>query len=170
MSRTLRPLAALAMLAVITAGCSNGSAKNSNTATVSSTAASHDSTPTPRQKAVTFAACMRENGVADFPDPRASGDFPDFGVSVSPAVWDRALRACEDLKPPGSLSVRLSPAVRSAALKFARCMREHGVKDFPNPVNDEPLVDRRKIPSAAAPAGMSILNAAIQNCRGFVGG
>jgi len=57
MSRTVRPLAALAMLAVIVAGCSNGSAENSSTGTTSntgtakrsggsSTAASHNSTAT----------------------------------------------------------------------------------------------------------------------------
>jgi hypothetical protein len=56
MKRTLRPLAALAMLAVISAGCSSGSADNSSTGTTSntgtakssgssSTAASHNSTP-----------------------------------------------------------------------------------------------------------------------------
>jgi hypothetical protein len=181
MNRTLRPLAALAMLAVIIAGCSNGSAGNGNTRTTSSsgtanssgsssTAAGHTSTATPREKAVKYAACMRTNGVPDLPDPKASGDFPAFGVSVRPAVWDKALGACEALKPPGSLSARLSPAQQSAALTFAQCIRENGVKDFPDPANDEPLVDTRKIPSAATPAGMTILNAAIQKCRGFVGG
>jgi hypothetical protein len=165
MNRTLRPLAALAMLAVIIAGCSNGSAGNGNTRTTSSSG-----TATPREKAVKYAACMRTNGVPDLPDPKASGDFPAFGVSVSPAVWDKALGACEALKPPGSLSARLSPAQQSAALKFAQCMRENGVKDFPDPANDEPLVDTNRIPSAATPAGMTILNAAIQKCRGFVGG
>jgi hypothetical protein len=181
MNRTLRPLAALAMLAVIIAGCSNGSAGNGNTRTTSSsgtanssgsssTAASHTSTATPREKAVKYAACMRTNGVPDLPDPKASGAFPAFGVSVSPAVWDKALGACEALKPPGSLSARLSPAQQSAALKFAQCMRDNGVKDFPDPANDEPLVDTNRIPSSATPAGMTILNAAIQKCRGFVGG
>jgi hypothetical protein len=171
---------------VIVAGCSNGSAGNGNTGTTSnsgtttssgnanisgssSTAASHNSTATAREKAVKFAACMRENGYPDFPDPKASGAFPAFRVSVNPAVWDKALRACEALKPPDSLSARLSPEQQSAAFKFAQCIREHGVKDFPDPVNDEPLVDRR-IPSAATPAGMSILNAAIRKCRHFVGG
>jgi len=119
---------------------------------------------------VKFSECMRENGYPDFPDPKASGDFPSFGVSVSPAVWDKALRACKALKPPGSLSAKLSPEQQSAALKFAQCVRENGVKDFPDPVNDEPLVDTTKIPSSATPGGMSILRAAMQKCQGFVGG
>jgi hypothetical protein len=178
MRRTLRPLAALAMLALIVAGCSNGSAENGNTSTAnstgtasststagSSTAASHNSTATPREKAVKFAECMRENGYPDFPDPKASGEFPTFGISVSPAVWTKALGACKELQPPGSFSAHLSTKQLSAARKFAQCIRENGVKDFPDPVNGEPLVDTTRIPSTNTPGGMTILNAAMQTCR-----
>ena len=179
MRRTLRPLAALAMLAVISAGCSNGSADNSSsTGTTSSTgtakssgssstAASHNSTATPREKAVKFSECMRENGYPDFPDPKASGEFPSFGISVSPAVWVKALRACKELQPPGSFSAHLSTKELSAALKFAQCVRAHGVKDFPDPVQGEPIIDTTKIPSANRPGGMSILNAATRQCTHF---
>ena len=178
MSRTFRPLAALAMLAVIVAGCSNGSAGNSSTGTTSntgtakssgsrSTAAGHNSTATPREKAVKFSECMRENGYPDFPDPKASGEFPTFGISVSPAVWVKALRACKELQPPGSFSAHLSPKQLSAALKFAQCIRANGVKDFPDPVNGEPLVDTTKIPSTDRPGGLSILNAAMRKCSQF---
>jgi hypothetical protein len=157
-------LAALAMLAVISAGCSNGSADNSSTGTTSntgtakssgsssSTAASHNSTTTPREKAVKFAECMRENGYPDFPDPKASGEFPTFGISVSPAVWTKC--------------AHLSPKQLSAALKFAQCIRATGVKDFPDPVNGEPLVDT-KIPSTDRSGDPSILNAAMRKCHQF---
>jgi hypothetical protein len=145
-------------------------AGTSTAAPVSSAGTGANKNATARAKAVKFSECMRENGYPDFPDPKASGDFPSFGVSVSPAVWDKALRACKALKPPGSLSAKLSPEQQSAALKFAQCVRENGVKDFPDPVNDEPLVDTTKIPSSATPGGMSILRAAMQKCQGFVGG
>jgi hypothetical protein len=163
------------MLAVIVAGCSNGSAGNGNTGTArstrtagSSTAASQNSSTTPREKAVKFAACMRENGYPDFPDPKASGEFPSFGISVSPAVWVKALRACKELRPPGSFSAHMSPKELSAALKFAQCIRAHGVKDFPDPVQDEPIIDTTKIPSANRPGGMSILNAATRKCGDLI--
>jgi hypothetical protein len=107
---------------------------------------------------------LRENGVSDFPDPKASGDFPTFGISVSSAVWQEALGACKDLEPPGSLSAQRSPEQQSEALKFAQCMRENGVKDFPDPVNGEHLVDRTRIPSSGTPGDMSILHAAMQKC------
>ena len=162
MTRTLRPLAALAMLAVAIAGCGNGSEGTGSGGT--STAASHNSTATPREKAVKFAECMRENGYADFPDPKASGEFPSFGISVSPAVFTNALRACKELRPPGSFSAHLSPKQLSATRKFAQCVREHRVKDFPDPVNGQPIIDTTIIPSANRPGGMAILNAATQKC------
>jgi hypothetical protein len=117
---------------------------------------------------VKFSECMRQNGVGDFPDPDASGAFPSFGVSVSVATWTSALRACKALQPPGSLSAHLTPTQFSAALKFAQCMREHGVPDFPDPVNGQPLIDTNRIPSANRPGGMAILNAAGHKCAAFI--
>jgi hypothetical protein len=67
------------------------------------------------------------------------------------------------------LSAKLSPEQQSAALKFAQCMRENDGKDFPDPVNGEPLVDTNRIPSTATPGGMSILNAAMEKCRDVLG-
>jgi hypothetical protein len=182
MRRSLRPLAALAMLVVIVAGCSSGSEKGDTGTSSSSGNASSSANgssgsagtggnenASDRDKAVKFSECMRENGVSDFPDPNAAGDFPGFGISVSPAVWQEALGACKDLQPPGALSAELSPVQLSAALQFAQCMRENGVQDFPDPVNGQPLVDTNRIPSTASPSGMSILNAAMQKCRDVLG-
>jgi predicted small secreted protein len=67
MKRTRRTLAALAMVALISAGCSNtpaGTGSNGG----NTTAATHE-------QAVKFAAYMRDNGVREFPDPNASGEF-----------------------------------------------------------------------------------------------
>jgi hypothetical protein len=63
------------------------------------------------------------------------------------------------------LDAKRSPEQQSAALNFAQCIRENGVKDFPDPINGEPLVDTNRIPSAATNGGMTILNAAMQKCR-----
>jgi len=180
--RTLWPLAAfgrVVMVAVIAAGCggtqsSSGtstaaavdtSSSRSNSTAGHTSTASHTRTVTPREKAVKFSECMRANGVSDFPDPNASGEFPAYGVSVSPAVWKKAGAACKALQPPGTFSAKRSPAQESAALKFAQCIRENGVKDFPDPVNGQPLIDTTRIPSANRPGGMTILNAAGQKCR-----
>ena len=56
-------------------------------------------------------------------------------------MWKKAIDACKDLQPPGTLSAKRSPKQQSASLRFAQCVRENGVKDFPDPVNGEPLID-----------------------------
>jgi ABC-type antimicrobial peptide transport system permease subunit len=167
--RTLWPLAAVGIVvvvAVIAAGCGGtqsssgtstaaGTSSRSNSAAAHTSTASHRSAATPREKAVKLSECMRANGVSDFPDPNASGQFPSYGVSASPAVWRKAVAACKALQPPGTLSAKLTPAQESAALKLAQCIRENGVPDFPDPVNGQPLVDTTRIPSSNRPGGMS---------------
>jgi hypothetical protein len=43
------------------------------------------------------------------------------------------------------------------------------VKDFPDPVNGDPLIDTTKIPSTDRAGGMAILNAATHQCRSILG-
>jgi hypothetical protein len=152
--RKPRPLAALAVVALIGAGCGSNAPSGTGTGTA-------------REKAVKFAECMRENGVSDFPDPNAKNDF-DYGVSVTPAVWKKTLAACKDLQPAGTLSAKRTPEEQSTSLKFAQCIRDNGVKDFPDPVNGEPVINTYKIPSTDRPGGMTILNAAVAKCRALL--
>jgi hypothetical protein len=169
---TLRPMAALAMVALIGAGCSNDAAESTTTAGSSATAGSSGTggkkQATDRDKAVKFAECIRAHGVSDFPDPDEKNQF-QYGVSVTPAVWKQATTACKDLQPPGTLSAKRTPKQQSASLRFAKCVRDNGVKDFPDPVNGEPLVDTYKIPSSNKPGGMAILNAAMHKCGNVLG-
>jgi hypothetical protein len=163
-ARRTRPAAALVLVALIGAGC--GSSRPSGAATPSGSGAEGSGTSTSatgQDKAVKFAECIRGHGVPHFPDPDAKGDFV-FGIDVTPAVWQKAVDACKALEPPGALSGKRSPKQQSAALRFAACVRRHGVKDFPDPVNGAPLIDTTHIPSTDAPGGMSILNAATQKC------
>ena len=151
----------LLLVALLAAGCgSNDPAHTSATATASPKQA------TGRDKAVKFAECIRAHGVADFPDPNAKNEF-EYGVSVSPAVWKRATTACKDLQPPGTLSSKRTPKEQSGALKFAQCMRDNGVKDFPDPANGEPLVDTTKIPSLGdrSPRTDPVFAPAMDTCR-----
>jgi hypothetical protein len=160
-NRRLRRLAALAVVVLIGAGCgSSAPPETSNTSA------------TNQSKAVKFAECMRGNGVSQFPDPDASGELTIDGVvngsSIDPdgPAWKRAIAACKDLQPSGFTGPgKRTPKQQSASLKFADCIRRHGVKDFPDPINGEPLVDTNRIPSAATSDGMTILNAAMQKCR-----
>jgi hypothetical protein len=88
-----------------------------------------------------YARCMRSHG-ANIPDPKPG---PDGGPSnirvggpgkgaISPQVFQSADRACR--KYIQAVAPKLSPAqqaeIRDQALKFAQCMRAHGV-DMPDP-------------------------------------
>jgi hypothetical protein len=153
--RELRPLVALAMVALLGAGCGSNTPAETGTGNGS--------------KTVTFADCMRKNGITQFPDQNGSSDqeFVEAIQKLDPdsAAFKKAIRACKDLQPPGLLGGKASPQQLSARLKFAQCIRDNGVKDFPDPANGEPLVDTRRIPSTERNGGMSILNAAMQKCR-----
>ena len=171
MSRTLRPPAAwaiLATLALIVAGCANAPAGTG----------SSGGTPTaaPHEQAVKFAACMRNNGVREFPDPDASGAFTidqianGSSLDTNSAAFKQAISACKDLQPAGFTGGKRSPVQQEAALQFAQCIRDNGVKDFPDPTADGPLVDTNRIPSAATGSGRSMLNAALRKCGDYARG
>jgi hypothetical protein len=176
MTGKLRLLVALALaglIGLVSAGCGSNASSETGTASSSGTTSSASSSGTAssranqklsaRDKAVKFAECIRAHGVSDFPDPNEKNQF-EYGVSVTPTVWKEATTACKDLQPPGTLSGKRTHKQQSASLRFAQCVRDNGVKDFPDPVNGEPLVNTYKIPSSNKPGGMAILNAAMRKC------
>jgi hypothetical protein len=164
MTKKLRPLAGLALIALTCAGCSNGSADTGSSG--------GNKNATNHGKGAKFAKCMRDNGVSDFPDPDASGELTideianRSSVDTNTAAFKQALSACKDLEPSGFTGHKRSSRQQKNALAFAQCIRENGVSDFPDPGPDDPMVDTRRIPSTERPGGMSILNAAMQKCGG----
>ena len=168
MSRTLRPLAALAIVALLSAGCSNAAAQTGTGSSGGTT-----TTAAARQQSVKFAECMRANGVREFPDPDASGTYTIDGIAngssldTSSAAFKQAIAACKDLQPPGFIGHKRTAQEQENALKFAQCIRDNGVKDFPDPTEDGPLIDTSRIPSAAGRGGRSIpgLREAMEKCR-----
>jgi hypothetical protein len=179
MSRTLRPLAALVMVALIgllSAGCSNAPAETGTAPTQTGIGSGGGSNATNRDQAVKFAECMRKNGVREFPDPDASGDLTidrvanGSSLDTSTTAFKQAISACRDLEPPGFTGGKRSPEQQQAALKFAQCIRDNGVKDFPDPAPDGPLVDTNRIPSTAGNGGISSLNAAMRKCGAIYAG
>lgn len=172
MSRELRSLATLglvALISLISVGCGSSAPSETGTAAGGGNAAT-----VTRQKAMKFAECMRDNGVSAFPDPDASGELTIDGVAnrsrldPNTAAFKQAMSACKNLEPPGFTGGKRSAQQQNNALKFAQCMRDNGVKDFPDPANGEPLVDTNRIPSAATNGGMTVIRAAMQKCRGLV--
>jgi hypothetical protein len=85
----------------------------------------------PQQAQLKFSQCMRENGV-DMPDPDGSGRVQIKGKPGDEGKMQAAMKKCEHFMQ-GAIAKRLDdPAVRDQMLKFAQCMREHGV-DIPDP-------------------------------------
>lgn len=166
MTRRLRPLAALALVAVIGASCSKAPGHSENASSVDGKNATN------RDQAAQFAQCMRDNGVRAFPDPDASGQLTidavanGSAVDTSTAAFKQAMSACKNLEPAGFTGDKRTTEQQQAGLRFAQCIRDNGVVDFPDPDPNGPLIDTNRIPSAARPGGIGMLNAAMQKCGG----
>jgi hypothetical protein len=81
---------------------------------------------------------MRSHGVVSYPDPSSSGKLPGVTpqqLGVSRSTYQAAESACGHLLPNGGGGP--TPAQmqqqRNALLPYARCMRAHGVSNFPDP-------------------------------------
>ena len=133
-------LAACAVIAgAIAAGCGSGS----NGPGVASTG-SHSSTPSGSTTASghgspqAYSRCMRAHGVPNFPDPTPQGNG-GFSLSLPQGIDPRspqfraADQACKSQLPSGQISPAQQRQATANALRLARCMRAHGIKDFPDP-------------------------------------
>jgi hypothetical protein len=83
---------------------------------------------------------MRSNGVSSFPDP-AGGTIPKESLEqlgVSSARFQSAQSACRHLLPNGGRPPSQSEQdqARAEAVRFAHCVRAHGVANFPDPGSD----------------------------------
>lgn len=112
--------------AVLTACGSTG--QPSGTATGASA-----SPPGGQSRDVEFSDCMRAHGVTDFPDPTSNGLQIPANINARSPAFQAAQQACKQYLPNGGAPPVTKPSERAAALAFARCMRTHGVPDFPDP-------------------------------------
>ncbi len=128
-------MAVAAVLAFVPVLAACGGTKDEGVATAggarpgaSATAAAQDKQEQGRR----FAACMREHGV-DMPDP---GDGEQMRADLAKVDKDKlapAMEACKTLLPNGGESVQLDPQQVEKLRTFAKCMRENGVEEFPEP-------------------------------------
>jgi hypothetical protein len=84
-----------------------------------------------------FSRCMRSHGVPNFPDPNSSGVLPKSQVAqlaASSPQFPAAHRACEHLLPNGGQPTQAQTQQAWDDMRnFARCMRSHGVPNWPDP-------------------------------------
>jgi hypothetical protein len=108
---------------------------------------------------------MRSHGVPNFPDPKNGGELSLAGTGVnrnSPA-FKSASQACQSLMPgvaggvgPSGQKSDLSPA---QGLALAKCMRTHGVPNFPDPTASG------AIPPGSVNPNSPAVKAALQACQ-----
>ena len=138
--------------------------------------------------AVAYSHCVRGHGVPRYPDPTSNGQLPKTDaqrLGVSSSELQAAQTACQHLLPAGSLQQQehqcmqnsdcpsaLVQQMLNADLKLARCMRSHGVPNFPDPTNggaSGPVFNITKagISDAASHTGQFI--AKLNECGRLVG-
>jgi len=86
--------------------------------------------------ALAYSRCMRAHGITKFPDPDSNGNLglnagPGTGIDPNSPQYKAADQACKHLMPAPNPSQAAQD--RPALLRYARCMRAHGVTDFPDP-------------------------------------
>jgi hypothetical protein len=141
-ARVRRPgvLAVAAGLALLAAACSGGS--RSSSGSTSSTGTSGASSAYVADK-VGLARCLRTHGVPNYPDPNATGQEPPYSKQlVSTPQGQAAVRACGywDNRVTNNVAAQ-NQAIRVEYVRFAECMRSHGLPDFPDPVYAEGRVE-----------------------------
>ena len=136
-------LGAAVVIAVLAAGCGSSHQTSSNSA------GPHDIA----NKAFEFSACMRNHGVANFPDPKVSSSGPGQ-TQVAMVVPNQFASGRRSSSPPARLAARscrlvgnISPAQvaqqqqqhKQDLLAFASCLRAHGLTKFPDPTSQGQL-------------------------------
>ena len=168
--RRAAALAGAAAVAALTAAC--GAA-----------APSSASPPTYAQE-LALAQCMRGHGVPDFPDPQASGGYSlgsngsiqgaGGSIDINTSPVQAAYGHCRHLLPGGPSVSQLEQKVQEGQqrqeqelptlVKFAQCMRSHGVPSFP-----DPALSGQSTPASGQGAGLNPssprFQAAVRACR-----
>jgi hypothetical protein len=132
-------LVTLVAVALLVAGC-GGSKKADATPppTASGGSGSGGGQSKSSEQLVKYAQCMRSHGLSDFPDP-VNGQLSlrvTKGSDLDPnsSAFKSAAQACQSLAPAGlQRGSGQSTQQQTQFLKFAQCMRKHGVSNFPDP-------------------------------------
>jgi hypothetical protein len=81
--------------------------------------------------------CFRAHGAPDFPAPVYDPGDGRWHLAISPASVPSGTRqACQNLLPVAVPSPALPQAAFQQLVRFAQCMRRHGVPDWPDPSPD----------------------------------
>jgi hypothetical protein len=144
-------LAVAAGLALSTAACSGGTSSAVGTASTGSTSSTGSTASTGTGGASSaylsdklgLARCLRTHGVPDYADPNAAGQEPPNSKElIRSPQGQAAVSACSYWSNRIHNDVAAqNQAVLAEYVRFAQCMRSHGLSNFPDPVNSEGRVE-----------------------------
>lgn len=130
-SARILSLVPLMLAGVLLTGCSDDGSSSA-----ADSGAEPETSPTsPEERTLAYAECMRENGVAKFPDPGEGGGIrldPSSGVDPESPEFKKAQEACVELSPQGTGGGGGTLDSTKVAA-WAECIRENGVPDFADP-------------------------------------
>jgi len=109
-----------------------------------------------------YSRCVRAHGVPNFPDPNSSGGFSKTTLqqlAAGNSQYQTATETCAHLLPAsgGPTLAELRQGWTGMA-NFARCMRSHGVTNWPDPTPYPPEPDRPtfNLPASVQPTPATI--------------
>jgi hypothetical protein len=166
MTKPVAALFAVAILAAAVSGCDSGAP---NPSAGSPTPGS--SRPQIPALAREYSQCIRDHGVPNFPDPTISDGNLSYGEDPSiknvPGFTD-AIAACkpiqERISQAGGKNWKPTAADMQKLLQFAKCVREHGVPEWPDPDADGKFTISRKLEDEDPQTRIYPAHAA---CRGY---
>ena len=84
-----------------------------------------------------LARCVRANGIPTFPDPQIGSDgvpsYPDTAPRVPVSAQQACRRIAARIPPDYTSTTAVSSDDYTKLLRFARCIRAHGIPDWPDP-------------------------------------
>ncbi|SNY30920.1 hypothetical protein [Paractinoplanes atraurantiacus] len=97
--------------------------------------------------ALKHAQCMRKEGVTWWPDPKPGGRTTiKTPKGFDPDKLEKAMEACKAFAPNGGERLKPDAEMLEQARQMAKCMRENGVPNFPDPKPDGSIaIDGRKL-------------------------
>ncbi|WP_433828777.1 hypothetical protein ACQP2E_05470 [Actinoplanes sp. CA-015351] len=159
--RTTMVLAASALVTAMVSGCAPNETGSPDVATAQSGPAAASSSPSAATSddsdaPLKYAKCMRENGMTWFPDPNpdSKGRITiNLPAGVTPEDMQKAEQACREWAPNGGEKQPMSAEDLEMARQMAKCMRENGVPEFPDPNPDGGIqIDGSKVGGPGDPA------------------
>jgi hypothetical protein len=142
-SRAAAAIIAATALTLVAAACSSPSSAGTGRSSTAGRSAISSNAGGSATRFLSFSRCVRSHGVANFPDPQAGATNAKFPSAQQLGVSSSQLKTaevdCQHLLPVG-IDDQFPPAevplLLRSMLPFSRCMRSHGVPNFPDPAAD----------------------------------